>query len=316
MKILNVFWHSVEPDSAGNNNLFSSDPGQSVFRNQISFIVDNFTPITVFEFDELMVNKKLLKSYSKPPILLGFDDGFKNVINFALPVLREYNVPALFFVIGEILKNPDFVPWFLEMKYLISKRNADSISFNNNRFNLTLPREHKSFVSSFARDFIACRTENDRQELLNKLSMALQVKRPSGLNLDENARFISKDDLLSLDAERLITIASHAMTHRYLESLSYEEQQYELEESHRLLKKHCSSYYPVIAYPAGSFNKDTINIAKNIYKSAFAILKGSSYRNSYAYPRIGFGNDSVKNMAYAIHPLRLKIILPLKKLLK
>jgi hypothetical protein len=105
------------------------------------------------------------------------------------------------------------------------------------------------------------------------------------------------------------------MTHRDLATLSYDEQLEELNVSNGLLREHCPSYYPAIAYPNGSFNLDTVRIASRIYKAGFAVLLGASYRNLYAYPRIGIENASVRELAYAISSKRRDYILPVKRLL-
>ena len=98
------------------------------------------------------------------------------------------------------------------------------------------------------------------------------------------------------------------MTHRDLPTLSYDEQVYELEPSDLQLGEHCPSYYRAIAYPSGSFNADTIAIAKRIYRGGFATSLGL-YRNLYAYQRIGLGHDNVQDLTYAVSPKRLTYIL-------
>jgi peptidoglycan/xylan/chitin deacetylase (PgdA/CDA1 family) len=92
----------------------------------------------------------------------------------------------------------------------------------------------------------------------------LRVARPNGRDLDEDLQFVDREDLASLTSLSLLTIGSHATTHRNLGVLSYEEQVYELEQSDLLLRDHCPTYYPVISYPGGSSNRDTISIAKHL----------------------------------------------------
>ena len=102
-KVLSVFWHSVEGHSVP---VDGTNPTVPMFREHIRFFKENYTPISAPEFLRIRQDKRLIHSYKKPPLLLGFDDGFKNVIRHALPVLEELKVPAVFFVIGEIFRNP------------------------------------------------------------------------------------------------------------------------------------------------------------------------------------------------------------------
>lgn len=315
MRILSLFWHSVEPDSIDLEHFNGSSPTQSMFRQQIKFIANNFTPISIFDFMKITEDKSLIKSYAKPPVLLGFDDGFKNVISYALPVLNEFNIPALFFVIGEILKNPDYVPWYVEIMHLLRKTKKSSVVYDNSEFNPGSTHGLATLKCHFNTSFKENKSEKDRQSFLDNIFDLLDVKRPVASDLDEDMRFVNKDDLSNLGSTSLLTVSSHAMTHRCLAALSYKEQIYELEQSDMLLRRFCPSYYPTIAYPDGSFNQDTINIAKKIYRFAFAVLLGASYGNIFAYPRICIQNDTVKTLAYAVNPMRINILLPIKRFL-
>ncbi len=286
-----------------------------MFREQIKYIVNNYTPISISDFMKNIEDKSLFRSYAKPPVLLGFDDGFKNVITHTLPILSEFRIPVVFFIIGEILKNPNFVPWYVEIKHILRKTRKKTIVYNKVRIDLVSKQGRSLLERLLITSFKLCRLNEDRQSLLNNLASILGVERPMAFELDEDLRFVNSEDLSNLGSTSLLKVASHAMTHRCLASLSFEEQVCELEQSNFLLKEYCPSYYPVISYPDGSFNSDTIKIAKRIYKCDFAVLLGSSYRNVYAYPRIGLGHNTVQELTYSINPIRINILLPLKRFL-
>jgi peptidoglycan/xylan/chitin deacetylase (PgdA/CDA1 family) len=313
MKPISVFWHTVHanstsPDRRGGN------PTAALFKQQIQFLVKNYTPISVAEFLRIHNDKGLRRCYTKPPLLLGFDDGLKNVIKNAVPVLKEFNIPAVLFVIGETLKNQNFVPWYVELRHLIRKATKKTVVYNNTRIDVNLPRDAAKLRYLFAVTFRSCKVESDRQRLLANLADMLGLNRPKAYELDEDLRFVEKKDLMDMTSA-VLTVASHAMTHRDLGTLTHDEQLHELEDSDLLLRAQCPSYYPVIAYPSGSFNRETITIAASIYKAGFATLSGS-YRNLYAYPRIALEDDSIGEVAYAVSSTRLNYILPLKQLFR
>jgi peptidoglycan/xylan/chitin deacetylase (PgdA/CDA1 family) len=286
-----------------------------MFRNHINYLVENYTPISISEFSKVVTSRELYRSFAKPPVLLGFDDGFRDIITNGLPILNEFKVPAVFFVIGEILKNPDFVPWFVEVKHLIRKTRKRVFDYGIVRYDLSVQQDSVRLRHRFAASFRACRSEPERQNLLTDLAELLEVSRPMASDLDADFRFVTKEDLAALSSSALLAIASHGMTHRYLDSLTYEEQVSELEQSDGLLREHCPSYYPVVSYPLGAFNADTIAIAKRVYKAGFAVFLGTSYRNRYAYPRICINRASAQELAYTIRPIRLNYLLPLKRFL-
>lgn len=315
MKILSLFWHNIWPDPMSPKNLDRLSSTVSMFRDHIRLIIDNYTPISISDFVEITSNAGLIRSYTKPPVLLGFDDGFKNVITQAHPILNEFRIPAVFFVIGEILRNPEFVPWFVEFIHFTRRTQKRRIDHNGLTIDLSSRQDYVRLQHLFQTSFKASRSESDREGLLTNLADLLGVCRPRAFDLDEDLRFVTKEDLAALSSSSLLTVASHAMTHRFLDSLTYDEQVSELEQSDELLREHCPSYYPVIAYPGGAFRADTIAIAKRIYKAGFAVFVGSSYRNRYAHPRIGIDHAAKHELAYIISPKRLNYILPLKRLL-
>lgn len=314
-RLLSVFWHGVAPDSSSPDDVDSLSSFESVFRAQIEFIISNYTPVSISRFLECVGSTELIRSYIKPPILLSFDDGLASVITTAVPILTELKIPAVFFVVGEILRDPEFVPWFLETRHLIRKTERSIVRYDGGRLDLSRRTNHARLRRLVGASFRRCTSEEERQMLMRDLADLLGVDRPSASDLDPDLRLVTRDILGAFSSSGLLTIASHAMTHRHLAALTYEEQRYELEQSDLLLRTHCSSYYPAIAYPDGSFNADTIAIGRRIYRAGFAALRSSSYRNLYAYPRVGLDRCSVSETAYAISPARLRFLLPLKRFL-
>lgn len=313
-KIICICWHSVEPDSINPEFLDGSNPTVSLFREQIRFVIQRYTPISIRQFMDLSKNRSLLTSYKKPPVFLSFDDGFKNVIDLALPVLNEFGVPASFFVIGQVLEDPNFVPWYIESTQLLRRTSKTSIVYRNTTLDLTSQVGRRGLRHLVYGVFQACQTHVEFERSLNDLSELLGVKRPVARDLDTDLRFVNGDDLAKLGASSLLNVGSHAMTHRFLTNLSRKEQRIELEQSQILLSNITASYFPAFAYPGGCFNADTVAIAKDTYKCAFGLFYGSSYRSIHMYPRVVIGADTPSHLAYAIGPLRLTYLRPLMRL--
>ena len=316
LKVTCICWHSVEPDSINPAFLNGWNPTASLFREQIKFFLKHYTPMSVHQFIELSEDPSQFRLYRKPPVLLSFDDGFKNVIDQALPILNELRVPAIFFVIGEIIKNPEFVPWYVECLYMLRKTKKRAVTYNDISVQLNLPEGQNRLVFSFGARFKMCRSDDEREKSLTDIAGLLSVARPSARELHDDLRFVVANDLTKLGPSSLLTIGSHAMTHRFLDSLSYEEQCHELRESQVVLSKVSPSYFPALAYPGGSFSPASVAIAQDTYKCAFAVEWGSAYRNLHAYPRIAIGRDTTDHIAYAISRLRLTYLLPLKRMFR
>jgi peptidoglycan/xylan/chitin deacetylase (PgdA/CDA1 family) len=315
LKILSVFWHGIRPDAMPPAP-DGIDPSASIFREQVKYLIEHYTPITVWDFIKTIDGGDSIRSFAKPPILLAFDDGFRSVIVNGLPILSQFGVPATFFVLGEVLRKQSFVPWYVEVKHMIRKAKLKRVVYQGVRLDLAGRDDGVKARRLFDAAFRACQSEAQRQDLLGELSRVVGVPRPVADEVDEDFRFVTEEDVTRLGASSLLTIASHAMTHRYLATLDYDQQFQELQQSDAILREYSPSYCPVIAYPVGSFNADTIAIARKIYKVGFAVSSGSSYDNYYAYPRIGLGHHTAVEVAYSLSAMRLNWLLPLKRRLQ
>jgi peptidoglycan/xylan/chitin deacetylase (PgdA/CDA1 family) len=309
-----LFWHGIVSDSTPPEH-DSKDPSVAIFAAQVEFLVENYTPISIWEFLEMLEGERPPAAYSKPPILLGFDDGLRSVITHALPVLTRLRVPAVFFVVGEVLTDPRFLPWFVEMKHIIRRAVHRRIVWRGVALDLSL-REDRGRARRLTLTAVrACRSDAERQRVLEELASLLGVHRPLPHEVDDDLRFVTSEDLAHLDRSCGLTIASHAMTHRHLADLDHKDQRYELRESDAVLRGYGTAYCPVLAYPAGSFNAVTVALAREIYRAAFAVFLGASYRNRHAYPRVGLGRHTVQDVRRALSPEQLKWVIPLKRLL-
>jgi peptidoglycan/xylan/chitin deacetylase (PgdA/CDA1 family) len=75
--------------------------GQQEFEAAIRFLVKHYTPV------ELSAALGETRSYSRPPVLVTFDDAYASVAMTAAPILKRYNVPAVFFVNASLIGNHD-----------------------------------------------------------------------------------------------------------------------------------------------------------------------------------------------------------------
>jgi peptidoglycan/xylan/chitin deacetylase (PgdA/CDA1 family) len=89
-----------------------------VFERQLTYIKDNnYTTITSFDLADYINAKKELP---KKPILLTFDDGYKNNYTKALPLLQKYNMKGDFAVITAGINTSDYMTTD-DLKDLINK---------------------------------------------------------------------------------------------------------------------------------------------------------------------------------------------------
>lgn len=66
------------------------------FEKQILYFKENFEIINEEEFHLFLNKQKVFQN--KPGLLLTFDDGYKDNLDVAIPILKKYDVKAIFFI--------------------------------------------------------------------------------------------------------------------------------------------------------------------------------------------------------------------------
>lgn len=79
------------------------------FDQQIAFLAHaNYTPITLAELTAARAGRFTLPSQ---PIVLTFDDGYRDFYTTAWPILRRYHFKATLFIITGVVDTPRYVTW-------------------------------------------------------------------------------------------------------------------------------------------------------------------------------------------------------------
>ena len=128
-----------------------------VFERQLQYIKDNnYTTITSYDLADYMDAKKELP---KKPILLTFDDGYKNNYTKALPLLEKYKMKGDFAIITGGINNPDYMSTD-ELKELVGKGHSiashtvnhctTAIKIKANTFQDSVIDDHQHACSKFA----------------------------------------------------------------------------------------------------------------------------------------------------------------------
>jgi peptidoglycan/xylan/chitin deacetylase (PgdA/CDA1 family) len=98
-KIPILMYHGIADKAWGDTTLFVKT---NDFEEQIKYLSDNgYTALFLSEISKA-------ENYDKP-IIITFDDGYKNVYDNAYPILKKYNMKADFFVITDWLDGETYV---------------------------------------------------------------------------------------------------------------------------------------------------------------------------------------------------------------
>ena len=270
------------------------------FRVQMEYLKRNFR---IVRFEE---NWERLDT---PAVAITFDDGYADNLTEALPILKQLEVPATFFICtGNIDTCNEF--WWDALERMVSGPNGYSARFalqdsRHGRVWPTLTTEERLIMFRDLHQLFMGGALEERSEWLQ------QVTSWAGGNcLDANTnRLLTSDELQEMVSHAEVTIGAHTVTHRRLSTLSEAEQRHEIVESGRRLASIIGKAVPVFAYPFGKktdFDITSIRMCREAgYLKAAAAFPGEAHRwtNPHQIPRHFVYNWNLDEFTYKLKRL-------------
>ncbi len=207
-----------------------------------------------------------------------FDDGYLDNLQFALPILEHYRVPATIFVtVGFV--DGTVIPWWHELEGLLSR--TRSIEYGGRRLNVSTAEDKQRVFSEIC--FRLAQESRDKQRSAIE-QIRLQVSGGDGLM----PRFLTWDELRKLDNSSMITIGAHTWNHPVLSTLSQENLEYELGQAKQRLQRELGHEVSTLAYPFGGKAQSSereFSMARSLgYRAAFTMRFGHILFGHRSYP--------------------------------
>ena len=267
----------------------------NVFEEQLTWIKSRHTILPMGEAVNRLREGKALPDFA---IVLTFDDGLRNNLTEAYPLLLKHQIPATFFVCPGVIDTGRWI-WTHEMRERLKTLNKEQLG--------TLAAEVSGApfpATETVLDSFVCWMKKQsnvrRQQAVDKVRAAT----PGFVPTEEHHRdhdLMSWAELQSLD-KRLITIGSHTMSHPILPSLSDAEIEAELKDSKAALLEHDLIREPsLLCYPDGAHDERVTASARRHYAAACSTKKGiiTSGVPLFALPRIG-ANSRIEDVSWRL----------------
>lgn len=243
-KIFVLIYHSVTSKN-DNTELISdlhSDLSIDVkkFEEQIKYLKkQGHTFLKMSDLDSLE-HKKIYK-----PTIVYFDDGFKNNLINALPILQHNNIPATIFITTGFVDRTHFL-WTLKHRYFLQKKNwpKNKIKLETARLKGLLPEE--------------------RSEELKKIYLENNFV----FNLKDFEVFLNWDDVVFLSKNN-IEIGSHSVSHKNLTKCNNEDLNFEISQSKDIIEKKIGKTIHSFSYPHGRWNSE---VNKTLKQNGFKFI--------------------------------------------
>ncbi len=257
---------------------------------------DHFEQIIIYlkkHFEFVALKDYLLEDFipqtKKPLCAIGFDDGYRDFLEFALPILEKYDCPSSMYVVTDCIDN-DLPPWTYLLNHHFIKTEKLSINLDTKDFPGHLKNtiwRNKNERLLFAKQlnpFMKSLTNSKRQTIYEQIIRELDdVTPPNGLML--NWKEIGELKMHKCE------VGSHTVSHPVLsKKLTPQELRTELEESALTIEKHTGIFPTTISYPFGAYNEDVKKMAAEVgYKIGVTVNPtpfNSSRHDLFEVPRI------------------------------
>lgn len=195
-----------------------------LFEEQLRSLVQRYTPVSLRD-----VKRHVLLEAPLPAgaVLVTFDDGYRNVVRNAVPVLQRYEVPAVVFPVPGAMDEGRWL-WPAELEW---RHTGDLVAATMKRRLKVAPADER------------------------RRALATEFAEP--ITLPEcDSSLMDWADLKALVDEDLVAIGSHGLYQEPLQTCEPDEVRSELAESRRRLTDELGIEIDTIAYGDGSASSD------------------------------------------------------------
>ena len=237
------------------------DCAADVFEAHLEFLCKNFNVVPLARIVERLLRKE-------PPaadeIALTFDDGLRNNLTVAYPLLKKYRAPAVFFLVPGLIDAERWL-WVHEARERLRTLAPDRASAL--AAPLGFPADSGDVVAWMKTLPLA-----QRQRVEAEIRAATPGFAPTSqhrLMFD----LMNWDEVRLLDPE-LVTIGAHSVTHPILANSTAEELVQEIDGCRPMLEQRIGRPVNFFCYPNGDFNPAVLARAREAYQAAVIVKAG------------------------------------------
>jgi len=240
-----------------------------------------------------------------PRVLVTFDDGYRDFLEVAYPILHELKIPALLFLPTAFIGANDLI-WtdaLTAAMTVCGERSGRLPVSRDVSMQLNSPVERRRFVQR-ANTELKKLPDRERREALGQLLAELRVEAPQRA---VDRQMLDWNEVRALMP--LTTIGGHSHQHPILAGLSPDEQRSDLTISTQLLRRELGSSPRYFAYPNGTqrdFTPTTQQILRELgYELAFSTIAGlnGGMSDRFSLLRQPTGCRTVNDFAWLVHGL-------------
>lgn len=255
-----VMYHYVRDNTSF--NAFSTKE----FRDQIKYLQTKYKIISIQE----LINTKPTEN----TCVLTFDDGIKDCITNALPILKELGAKATFFISTKTLTEKSLLPT-QKRHILLAKLGTEAFvkEFNeiaDEVFHITKDGAKNCYDDELTSNAKYVLDYMDQKKAKIILDQIFQNHFNEQEEFDK--MYLSKEDILELKKQGM-EIGSHGHGHLRLGNLYYQDMEKDLIKSLEIFQNNLNFHPNIISYPFGNYSIFTKRLAKKLGFQAGITIK-------------------------------------------
>jgi peptidoglycan/xylan/chitin deacetylase (PgdA/CDA1 family) len=260
--------------------LLESEPDIETFHWQMKLLAECFNVMPLHQALNALATQRM------PPraVCITFDDGYRSTHDLALPILKEFNLPATVFVTtGYIDEGNMWNDKILEAVRRLSGGTLDLGEMGLGVYSIETLEARKHAIHKLTEDAKYLLPEQ-------RTNLTLKLEALAGTKLDDGL-MLTRDMICSM-AQQGIEIGAHTITHPILTSLEDKDARYEIEGGKQKLEEIIGKPVRLFAYPNGKagmdFDERHVAMAKEAgFDAAFTTAIGAATRvhDRYQLPR-------------------------------
>ncbi|MGB0664490.1 MAG: polysaccharide deacetylase family protein [Pontibacterium sp.] len=262
------------------------------FEKQIAYLSKHFKIVHIDEAVEALQADNI----KTPLAVITFDDGYRNNLTKALPILQKYNAPATIYLVTEKIATHQAL-WFSYLIQAFEKTKKNQITWNNHFYSLATQEDKKKACTSIQQEIKWMNGERTIEAIQN-IAKLLKVELEWTVEDNSAHSILNISDIKALQKSGLITFGAHSHDHTVLAQLSKEQQQAQIHRSKACIESITGTPCEHFAYPnggSGDFSQTTVSLLKdNGFRTAVTMLTGNNIDLTYPYHlnRYGIGSDT------------------------
>jgi peptidoglycan/xylan/chitin deacetylase (PgdA/CDA1 family) len=257
-------------------------------RGQLRYLRDHYRVMHLEDALEELYSpeKRKHRTDRRIPLVLTFDDGFRDNYTRGMALAQELQVPITIFLIPRYVESGDHF-WWREAEAIVHNAQVREVEVKGHTYHLWQPEERRALEQAIDAQVRSAKSVAEREIFLADMCRILGVCSPR-LHEDEDALPLSWAEALEMEKSGWVTFGAHTMHHPILARLADPaEVLREVRECRQVLEQRLGHPVFAFAYPIGKPEDIGVEGLRSVkeagYKWALTTIPGENFPQTDPY---------------------------------